>query len=192
MRDSYTSRSSLLHAIDTFWNRNPISPSASFWPFLFLTTPLNEVWSGRLLLGDTRLAEILGKPGRLRKWWDIRVQIWRQQIDDRADVLEVSGHPCVVDIPRESICRPLVLSLERGEGKIVDRVPIVWRTRSSRVGSARRRCFGGSCHLAWRSSSNACTSSFAYDDMFSRWAANWAGTGIPRRQKESEASRLSV
>ena len=74
-----------------------------------------------MLLGDTRLAEILGKPGRLRKRWDIKVQIRRQLIDGRADVLEMLGHPCVVDVLRESICRPFFLSVKRGEVEFVAR-----------------------------------------------------------------------
>jgi len=35
------------------------------------------------------------------------------------------GHPCVVDIFRETICRPFILSIERGEVESIDRVPIV-------------------------------------------------------------------
>lgn len=32
------------------------------------------------------------------------------------------GLPCVVDVLRESICRPLVLSVKRGEVEFVDRM----------------------------------------------------------------------
>jgi hypothetical protein len=40
-------------------------------------------------------------------------------------VLEMPGHPCVVDILRESICRPFVLSVKRREVEFVDRMAVV-------------------------------------------------------------------
>ncbi len=59
-------------------------------------------------------------------------KLWRRATTKprpRGDVLEVSGNPYVVDIFRELICCPFVLSVERSKGKIVDRVPVVLKSR---------------------------------------------------------------
>ena len=64
-------------------------------------------------------------PGLLRKRRDIKVQLRRQLIDGRTDVLEMLGHLCVVDVLGELVRCLFVLSVQLCEVESTNRVPVV-------------------------------------------------------------------